>query len=123
MSAISFEDFDPNNLTGKDALWGVYAGDAFKAYTKRAHALSRFSGWSKAKIYYYNPQAREWETIGVKDAGPKNYTCDICGGDTRSGSNRYGNFGKFVWDRKGGKLADPLTLFYACSDCRNAKGL
>lgn len=125
-SFIPFEDFDPNDLVGNDALWGVYADNGFKIYTKRAPALGRFGAWPRAKLYTYDGSVGRWVLIAVKDLKAKNGLCDICGGPTDKSIDPHAWYpaGRFCWDRKGnGKLADPLTLYYACHDCRDARGL
>ena len=121
---MSFDDFDPNKPIddGKPPVYGVYKGGrTMKTYANRAHALSAFMHGYAAKLYQM--VHGRWIEVAYRDGfhGQMGRHCDICGGDCTG--PRYGTSGRFCWDRVNGKITEPLTLLYACVECRNARGL
>lgn len=123
---IKFEDFDPNT-SSKSAIYGVYrGGTTMKTFTERRHALSSFMHGYQAKLYQF--VNGRWVEVAFRDCYHKAHgTCDICGGPTNRGVSPSTSWktetGRWCWDKLGGKIIEPLTLYYACGECRHARGL
>lgn len=118
---ISFEDFDPNNLSAEYTLWAVWTGSHFKTYATRAAALNCFASWYKAVLYEYDA-GTGWIRRGVKDVNSASDTCDQCGSPAlRDSYGSWDNIGSsFQWRRRNGKITSPPELLHVCAPCRQS---
>lgn len=113
IGSVPFEDFDPNTFEDDSPMWAVYKDGRFKAYATRGPALNAFLNGARCKLY--ERRDGRWFEWAVKDNYNRPDKCVVC---TEDVSNVvYG--GSFVFDRRGGKLLEPLVLLYCCSKCKS----